>query len=67
MLYLFWHCIAAHMGAVLWSTILHAVLSTAQAMQPLHHILEVELVVVFSMSLCPCHLSLNLNSFAVIA
>ena len=27
---------AAHMGAVLWSAVLHAVLRTAQPLQPLH-------------------------------
>ena len=35
-LYLLWHCVAAHMGSVLGSTMLHAVLSAAQPMQPLH-------------------------------
>ena len=30
---------AAHMGAVLWSTVLHAVLHAAQPLQPLHVLL----------------------------
>ena len=34
--YLLWHCIAEHMGAVLWSSMLHAVLYTTQPLQPLH-------------------------------
>ena len=36
MLYLLWHCVAAHMGAVLWSMVLHAVLHSTQPLQPLH-------------------------------
>ena len=35
MLYLLWHCVAVHMGAVLWSTVLHAVLHSIQTLQPL--------------------------------
>ena len=35
MLYLLWHCVAAHMGAVLWSAMLHAVLCATQPLQPL--------------------------------
>ena len=34
MLYLLWNCIAVHMGAVLWSMLLHAVLHSTQPLQP---------------------------------
>ena len=34
--YLLWYCVAVHMGAVLCSTILHAVLCTTQLLKPLY-------------------------------
>ena len=33
--YLLWHCVAVHMGAVLWSAMLHAVLCATQPLKPL--------------------------------
>ena len=35
-----WCCVAVHMGAMLWSVVLHAVLHSIQPLQPLHSPLQ---------------------------